>query len=109
MCGPGIYTLLMERIPEEERSSASAIQNLSGALCQAGTAALTGVGIVNLGYNKILVANSAIALLAAVHFFLLGRKMNFPAAQTVHDGGTVASAGHALEVCSEPYARRAIE
>jgi MFS family permease len=109
MCGPGIYTLLMERIPEEERSSASAIQNLTGALCQAGTAALTGVGIVNLGYHKILVANAGVALLAAGHFFLLGRKMNVPAVQTVDGGSATASAGHAREVFSEPYARRVIE
>ncbi len=72
MCGPGIYQLLMERIPEVERSSASAIQNLSGALCQAGTAAITGVCIVAYGYRTLLVANAAVAVLASFFFAWLG-------------------------------------
>lgn len=72
MCGPGIYQLLMEQIPEAERSSASAIQNLSGALCQAGTAAITGACIVAYGYRSLLVTNAAIAVLASFFFAWLG-------------------------------------
>src|SRR6185312_11291373 len=68
MCEPGIYQMLMERIPEAERSSASAIQNLSGALCQAGTVAITGACIVAYGYRKLLIANAAIAVLASLLF-----------------------------------------
>lgn len=68
MCEPGIYQMLMERIPEAERSSASAIQNLSGALCQAGTVAITGTCIVAYGYRKLLIANAAIAVLASLLF-----------------------------------------
>jgi MFS family permease len=71
MCGPGIYRYLMEHIPEEERSTASAVQNLSGALCQAGTAALTGTCIVQFGYPAVMAGNATIALLAALLFLAL--------------------------------------
>lgn len=72
LCGPGIYQLLMDQIPEAERSSASAIQNLSGALCQAGTAAITGMCIVAYGYRALLMGNAAIAVLASILFAWLG-------------------------------------
>jgi MFS family permease len=71
MCGPGIYNLLMDRIPEEERSTASALQNFSGALCQAGIATLTGIAIVAVGYKVVLFANAAIAVSASLLFLLL--------------------------------------
>jgi predicted MFS family arabinose efflux permease len=73
LCGPGIYRYLMERIPEEERSTASAVQNLSGALCQAGTAALTGICIVQFGYSVVIAGNAVIALVAALLFLALPR------------------------------------
>jgi MFS family permease len=72
MCGPGIYQMLMEQIPEAERSSASALQNLSGALCQAGTAAITGACIVAYGYRTLLIANAVMAVLASSLFAWLG-------------------------------------
>jgi len=71
MCGPGIYSLLMNNIPEAERSTASALQNLTGSLCQAATAALTGIGIVRFGYNNVVLINAAIALGAAILFLQL--------------------------------------
>jgi hypothetical protein len=76
MGGPGIYNLLMSRIPEAERSTASALQNLSGALCQAGTAAITGSCIVSFGYRPVLLANAAAAVAAACLFFGLPAGMN---------------------------------
>ncbi|HWT65327.1 MAG TPA: MFS transporter [Terracidiphilus sp.] len=72
MCGPGIYQILMEHVPEAERSSASALQNLCGALCQAGTAALTGICIMTYGYQALMFANSGVAVVAAVLFVWLG-------------------------------------
>jgi MFS family permease len=72
MCGPGIYQMLMEQIPEAERSSASAFQNLSGALFQAGAAATTGACIVAYGYRALLAADAAAAVLASVLFACLG-------------------------------------
>ena len=66
MSGPGIYSFLMENIPEEERSTASAIQNISGAICQAATAMVTGSCIVRLGYPTVLLGNSGVAVVAAL-------------------------------------------
>jgi MFS family permease len=71
MGGPGIYSFLMEHIPEEERSTASAIQNISGALCQAAAAAITGNCIVRFGYPAVLFGNGGAALLAALLFVVL--------------------------------------
>ena len=73
MCSPGIYNLLMDSVPEEERSTASATQNLSGALCQAATQAVTGISIVAFGYKPVLFANAGAALIAALLF--LGLKI----------------------------------
>jgi len=81
MCGPGIYRYLMEHIPEDERSAASAVQNISGALCQAGTAAVTGSCIVQFGYPAVIAGNAVIALLAALLFLDLPR---WSAADTSH-------------------------
>ena len=64
--GPGFYGLLMGSVPESERSSASAAQNLIGSLSQAGSAALTGTLIVKQGYGSVFHANAALALLAAL-------------------------------------------
>lgn len=72
MCSPGIYQMLMENVPAAERSSASAFQNLSGSLCQAGTAAMTGACIVAYGYRPVLIANAAIAVVVAMLFASLG-------------------------------------
>jgi MFS family permease len=66
MSGPGIYSFLMENIPEEERSTASAIQNMSGAICQAMTAVVTGSCIVRLGYPAVLLGSSGVAVVAAL-------------------------------------------
>ena len=74
MSGPGIYQMLMERIPEEERSTASALQNLSGALCQSATAAVTGVCIVTYGYRTLLIGDAGFAVVASILFVLLGTR-----------------------------------
>lgn len=91
MCGPGIYQMLMEQIPEAERSSASAIQNLSGALCQAGTAAITGTCIVAYGYRTLLVANAAVAVLASLLFAWLGLDVRKTAPENVACEGSTES------------------
>jgi sugar phosphate permease len=71
MTGPGIYSFLMDHIPDEERSTASAIQNMSGAICQAATAAITGSCIMRFGYASVLFGNAGAALLASILFVLL--------------------------------------
>jgi MFS family permease len=80
MTGPGIYSFLMDHIPDEERSTASAIQNLSGAICQAATAAVTGSCIVRFGYANVLFGNAGFAIAAAILLLLfLGRADRKPA------------------------------
>jgi MFS family permease len=74
MSGPGIYNLLMNRIPEEERSTASAMQNLSGAICQAATQAVTGICIVKVGYRPVLLGNATFAMVAAMLFLAIRKQ-----------------------------------
>jgi predicted MFS family arabinose efflux permease len=60
----------MSRIPESDRSSASGVQNITGALSQAGSAALTGTLILHQGYGMVFQANAVLALLGALVVFL---------------------------------------
>jgi len=64
--GPGFYGMLMSRMPESERSSASAIQNIAGALSGAGASTLTGMLIVRLGYGPVFNLNAALTICAVV-------------------------------------------
>jgi len=99
MCGPGIYNLLMNNIEEAERSTASAVQNVAGALCQASSAAITGICIVAYGYRDLLIADATAAVLASFLFLLLG--MHERSALTA-DGTTVNSSNHeAVAGCLE--------
>lgn len=72
MCEPGIYKLLMDSVPEAERSSASAAQNVCGAICQAAATTITGACIVRFGYGKVLLIDAAVAVIAALFFLLIG-------------------------------------
>jgi predicted MFS family arabinose efflux permease len=75
MSSPGLYSLLMARIPDAERSTASAVQNVTSALCQAASAAVTGGCIVRYGYSAVLSGNTFVAFAAAlVLFALLGER-----------------------------------
>jgi MFS family permease len=77
--GPGIYSFLMDQIPDQERSTVSAIQNMSGAICQAASAAVTGSCIVRFGYPDMLYGNAGFAIAAALLFIvLLGRSDKLP-------------------------------
>ena len=67
--GPGFYGLLMSRVPEADRSSASAVQNVVGALAGAGSAALTGSLVVRYGYGLIFHINAILAVIAAILVF----------------------------------------
>ncbi|HET7104569.1 MAG TPA: MFS transporter, partial [Terracidiphilus sp.] len=104
LCGPGIYQMLMEHIPETERSSASAIQNLCGAFCQAGTLAITGSLIVTYGYRTVLLANAAASILASILFAWMsfqGRRLKMPVASgasaAAHRGALAQHADHLLD------------
>ena len=80
MCEPGMYNLLMDRIPGHERSTASAVQNLTGAISQTATQALTGICIVDFGYRSVLVANAACAAFAAILFLGMRGHASSPSA-----------------------------
>jgi sugar phosphate permease len=71
MSSPGIYNLLMSKVPDEERSSASAITLFCNALF--GSCATAGAGIlfVQFGYPRVLVGISLLALTAALLFKFL--------------------------------------
>jgi len=71
MSGPGLYSLLMARIPDAERSTASAAQNVTSALCQAASVAVTGGCIVRYGYSAVLSGNTFVAFAAALLLFVL--------------------------------------
>jgi MFS family permease len=83
MSGPGIYSLLMSRIPEEDRSTASAIQNMTGALSHAGVAVITGLMIVRYGYPRVLAGNAGVAVAAALLLYLLLGSVNRQPAPSV--------------------------
>jgi sugar phosphate permease len=93
MCGPGIYNLLMNRIPERERSTASALQNLSGALCQSGAAIITGICIVSMGYRVVLLGNSVVAACAALLFVQLGQEKSDVTGQAAELKGWASPTG----------------
>lgn len=68
---PAFYSLLMSRVPESERSSASAAQNITGALVQAGSAAFAGLLIVRYGYSSVFAVSAILSLMAATFAFVL--------------------------------------
>jgi len=73
MSSPGIYSLLMNRVAESERSSASAANILVTSLFQAIASALSGAAFVDFGYPAVLSAIAGTALLAALLFCALLR------------------------------------
>jgi MFS family permease len=81
MSGPGIYTLLMNQLPDEERGAASAVQNITGSLSNAAAAVVTGSMIVRFGYANVFTGIAAIAVLAALLLLvLLGQSARQPVA-----------------------------
>jgi MFS family permease len=68
MSAPGLYNLLMSKVPDEERSSAAGITMFCNAVM--GSAATAGAGILftRFGYPPVLVGIAALAVVAAVLF-----------------------------------------
>ena len=68
MSSPGLYNLLMSKIPEKERSTASAATMFCNAVL--GSLATAGAGILfaQFGYPRVLVGIAALALAAALLF-----------------------------------------
>ena len=74
MCEPGIYSLLMNGVPAEERSGASALANLAMSSAQVAAGALAGISLIRFGYPPVLWATAVAALATAGLFGLLPRK-----------------------------------
>jgi predicted MFS family arabinose efflux permease len=68
MSSPGLYNLLMSRVPDAERSSAAAMTMLSNALMQSGAIAGAGILFARFGYPRVLVGIAGMALIAALLF-----------------------------------------
>lgn len=68
MSSPGLYNLLMSKIPNEERSSASAMTMFCNALLQSGVTAGAGFLFALYGYPRVLAGIAALALAAALLF-----------------------------------------
>lgn len=74
MSGPGIYSLLMGRVAEGARSTASAASNFTTKLCQAIASAAAGAAYVRFRYPAVLGAVAALALLSSAAFVVLLRE-----------------------------------
>jgi predicted MFS family arabinose efflux permease len=71
MSEPGMFTFLMEGVPEAQRSSASALNMLVLFAGQAVAAAISGGLIARFGYPPVLAAAAAICAAAALLFRVL--------------------------------------
>jgi predicted MFS family arabinose efflux permease len=63
-----LYNLLMSRVADGERSSASAMTMLCNAMMQSGAIAGAGILFARFGYPRVLVGIAAMALIAALLF-----------------------------------------
>jgi MFS family permease len=68
MAGPGLYNLLMDKVPDAGRSTASALMMFLNALVGSGSTALAGLLFTSVGYPLVLAGIAAIAIAAAVLF-----------------------------------------
>lgn len=73
MSEPGMYSLLMDRLPPGDRSDASAWNVLVTSSAQAIAATLAGAAFVRFDYPVVLMIVAGIALAAACSFHLLVR------------------------------------
>ena len=68
MSSPGLYNLLMTRVPEEQRSSASAMTMFSNSLLQSIAAVVAGFFLVQFGYPRVLSGIAGLGAVAALLF-----------------------------------------
>jgi predicted MFS family arabinose efflux permease len=71
MSSPGLYNMLMSRVTDDERSSASAMTMFSNSLLQSCATAGAGIQFARFGYPKVLAGISGLSLTAALLFKLL--------------------------------------
>jgi MFS family permease len=71
MSSPGLYNLLMSRVPAEERSTAAAMTMFCNALLGSAATAAAGILFTRFGYPHVLFGIAALAVAAAMLFQLL--------------------------------------
>ena len=71
MSSPGLYNLLMSKVPEEEQSNASSMALFCNALVGAGSTAAAGALFMRFGYPPVLTGISVLAVVAALLFWSL--------------------------------------
>jgi MFS family permease len=71
MSEPGTFTLLMNRVRENERAGVSALNFFIMSASQAAAAGVAGMAVTRYGYGVVLAAAAGIAALAAALFRLL--------------------------------------
>jgi predicted MFS family arabinose efflux permease len=65
---PGLYSLLMDRVPREQREGAAAANSLVMSASQALAALLAGAAFARFGYPAPMVCIAALAVIAAILF-----------------------------------------
>jgi predicted MFS family arabinose efflux permease len=71
MSSPGLYNLLMTRVPDRERSSASSMTLFCNAVLASAATSGAGILYVRFGYPDVLIGISSLAALAAMLFWML--------------------------------------
>ena len=66
MAAPGMYNLLMSRVPDNERTTAASAMMFCNAIVGAVASAATGTLFAKFGYPPIMVAIAAIAVLSGI-------------------------------------------
>ncbi len=78
MSGPGVYSLLMNRVAEDARSTASAANIFTTSLCQSIASPLAGAAYVRFGYPTALAILGAMAVASSALFVVLLRETATP-------------------------------
>jgi len=68
MSSPGLYNLMMSKVPDEQHSAASSMTLFCNALVGAASTAGTGILFARFGYPPVLVGIAGMALIAALFF-----------------------------------------
>ncbi len=76
MSAPGLYNLLMSRVPDEERSTAASGALFCNAVVASGATAGAGILFVRFGYPHVLMGIAAMAFVVAMLFWLLVGSMD---------------------------------
>ncbi|QHN03572.1 MFS transporter [Granulicella sp. WH15] len=71
MSAPGLYNLLMSKVPDEERSTAASGALFCNAVIASGATAEAGILFVRFGYPHVLMGIAALAFVVSMLFWLL--------------------------------------